>query len=355
MKKFTLKHSLVNSGKNVLGLDLSLRGTGIAVLNDKGVLIHREFIFQKTRSIKKVKKAFFELIVNGVSIEEIDISNGGTGHDSLKRLSTIKNRILAIVKDYNIKNIMIEDYAYDANKGRLQAGRVFDLGELGGTVKTALFEKRCKIYKISPNSLKKFITTDGGGSKDSMIENIKESYGYELENDNEADAFALARCLLTLGKEVEILAAKGGAEAYLKQIEEKYKFEMKISLEKDERKMSDADIKRLKMFLLAEGLDNIKSLDLSFYKMKLEDSIRIKEFHHRFDDVQWMPRRKDSFYLLKCPLNNKTKTKVYIVEHIMVGKKYNSRSKKVYHILMPKVKNLDTEALKIVLHRNFIE
>jgi crossover junction endodeoxyribonuclease RuvC len=55
---------------------------------------------------------------------------------------------------------------------------------------------------VAPTALKKFITGKGNAKKELMLMKIFKRYGLEFENNNLADAYALARYGENLIKEV---------------------------------------------------------------------------------------------------------------------------------------------------------
>lgn len=138
----------------VLGVDQSLRGTAICVCA-KGFL---DIAFLPERKKKGVD-----------------------------RLLSIRERVFAEVEKYSIVLAVMEGYAYDS------VGRVFELGELGGVLKTEFCIRGIPCISVPPASLKKFATGNGGAAKDKMIKAVAEKYGFETKNDNIADAVALAK------------------------------------------------------------------------------------------------------------------------------------------------------------------
>lgn len=87
--------------------------------------------------------------------------------------------------------VVIEDYALGA-PGRIALVR---LGEIGGIVRTWLFEQDYRIALVSPSSVKRFATGNGNANKQQMIDRAVE-LGARLsrfDNDDEADAFHLRR------------------------------------------------------------------------------------------------------------------------------------------------------------------
>jgi len=90
--------------------------------------------------------------------------------------------------------IAIEDYAY---------GKVFrqaQKGELHGIVKWELtnhgtFDPE-RVVQVSPSTLKKFVSPGKGKVEKSMIlKEVYKKWGWDAPNDDEADAFVLAKMM----------------------------------------------------------------------------------------------------------------------------------------------------------------
>ena len=139
-----------------IGIDLSLTSTGICVLKDKTY---------EANIIKTKLKGCARLIYIKDKIEDILLSHFH-GRDML---------------------IAIEGYSYGS------VGKMADIGELGGVVKTMIFDNNFKTIVIPPTSLKKFITGKGNSPKDIMISKTLKKYNVEFENNNKCDAFGLAQ------------------------------------------------------------------------------------------------------------------------------------------------------------------
>lgn len=175
--KRTRKHKNI-----ILGLDLSLRATGICVL--KGNIHHVSLIKSKI--------------------------------EGMERLAYIKKAIKNILYQNQWDIILIEGYSF-GSRGRA----IFSSGELGGIIKLLLYKYRNKdflrvpTYIVPPTCLKKFITGKGNAPKDSMKMETLSKYNIKFEDNNECDAFGLAKM----------------GEAYLTEAKFKYEKEALSSIE----------------------------------------------------------------------------------------------------------------------------
>lgn len=92
---------------------------------------------------------------------------------------------------YLILGVAMEGYAYGRRNGREEAG------ELGGVTKVALYQTLpAEVYFpliVSPTALKKYVCGTGKAEKSDMKLNVFKKWGVEFKDDNEADAYGLAR------------------------------------------------------------------------------------------------------------------------------------------------------------------
>ena len=146
-----------------LGIDQSLTATGLCLLCDDGTVAHLE-----TVDPGKLRGA--------------------------PRLALIKDRLLQAIASAEALKAAYEGYAYDA------VGRVFQLGEVGGVVQLTLYEEGVPAFSVAPVALKKFATGSPKADKDAMI-SAAHRYGALVADDNQADAFFLARIAFYLGSQ----------------------------------------------------------------------------------------------------------------------------------------------------------
>ena len=107
------------------------------------------------------------------------------------RLSWLAKKLNSTLRQHAPTEVFIEGYSF-MSKGR----SIFNLGELGGIYRLMLARKWGGYYEIPPTSLKKFITGKGNSKKQIMLEQTYRKYGLgseTLKNDNEVDAYGLAR------------------------------------------------------------------------------------------------------------------------------------------------------------------
>lgn len=108
---------------------------------------------------------------------------------------------LALTAEHHgeIQHIVMEDYAPGSHGTQKHA-----IGEGGGISKFALVhlfgveDEVAYPTLIRPNSLKKFVTGAGNAEKDTIMLRVFQKWGVELAENNQADAYALARVALAI-------------------------------------------------------------------------------------------------------------------------------------------------------------
>jgi Holliday junction resolvasome RuvABC endonuclease subunit len=104
-----------------------------------------------------------------------------------ERLDCLRRRILMCVELYSPQLIALEGYSFNSTN------RSFDLGEIGGVLKQAFYERRIPLIAVPPKLLKKFVSNDGNASKEKMIREVAARYEFSTKDDNIADAVGLAK------------------------------------------------------------------------------------------------------------------------------------------------------------------
>ena len=146
--------------KYCVGLDLSLTGTGIVVLSDAGDIIHQDLISTKASS-------------------EIEF-----------RLHFIAGEIIDKLLNYLPSNIVI--YMEGLSFGS-KGSSILELAGLHYFIRTRFYDMGYNYKVIEPTKLKKFITGSGKSPKSIIIKEIYKKWGEDFNNDNIADAYALAK------------------------------------------------------------------------------------------------------------------------------------------------------------------
>lgn len=145
-----------------LGVDSSLRCPGAVLLADSGALIRAGHL--------KVK----------------DSVRGG------QRLAQIH----AWLSDEILSGVVAGELTGAAIEGPSLGSThlEYDLGSAYGVCVFAVYVKMgIECRRIEPSRLKKFATSNGQASKDEVLHAVKDVWGVDLTDDNEGDAYVLAR------------------------------------------------------------------------------------------------------------------------------------------------------------------
>lgn len=105
----------------------------------------------------------------------------------MDRLHWIRASVEALVCTWKPAMTYLEAYAFS------QANRAHQMGELGGVVRLRLAELpyNAAIAPIGVN--KKFCSGKGNAKKEMLIKDVYKRWGFEARDNNEADAYSLAR------------------------------------------------------------------------------------------------------------------------------------------------------------------
>ena len=147
----------------ILGLDLSLTGTGWCISQLEGCLLPTpEWNVVETK-----------------------------GLGDFDRLDHILNKILALLTNKPL--VILEDFSF-ASKGHA----VFQIGGLGYLVRHALWKLGIPFLVVAPTLLKKFVAGKGNVDKNVILKEVFKRWQFDTDDDNIADAFVLmqiGRCL----------------------------------------------------------------------------------------------------------------------------------------------------------------
>jgi len=146
----------------VLGLDLSLVGTGCVVLDDGKMKTSR--LITSKPSGKNPKK-------------------------ELERLLGICKQISIIVDMHDPKLVCIEGIAFMSRN----SGALSQLSGLNYLVRRLLHVRGIDFVIAAPTVLKKFVTGKGNSPKEFMLLETYKRYGVSFNDNNLCDAYGLAR------------------------------------------------------------------------------------------------------------------------------------------------------------------
>lgn len=151
---------------NIIGLDLSMKKTGVAVVGLDGELIYSELIDQELKTSKKgVERA------------------NDYGHS----LYTLYYRLSQIIKEYEPMAVSIEKGFTRFNLATQVLYRVHGVANMA-------FRDIDQVYYTTKDAKKQF-TGSGKASKQDMIDEVKRRFDKDVSED-EADAIAVALCLV---------------------------------------------------------------------------------------------------------------------------------------------------------------
>lgn len=163
-----------------LGIDQSLRSPGFAVIDSDG---------------------------KPVVVENLKNSLKG-----VERLAFVRDAVAAHIRTHQPSFAALEGYSLQS------INRPFDLGEVGGIVRLALFDAGVPFVVVTPTQLKKFVTGSGGSTKEKVQEWIAKKWAVTLTQDDQADAYGLAQVARiyhtrqsTMRSELEVVQALSSA------------------------------------------------------------------------------------------------------------------------------------------------
>lgn len=104
-----------------------------------------------------------------------------------ERLAFIMREISLSVDFHTITQAAMEGYSFGSTHN------AFDLGEVAGVVKCLLAQRSIPLIVVAPTQLKKFVRGKGFGDKDSVAEDIERKWGQRIDQNDQADAYGLAK------------------------------------------------------------------------------------------------------------------------------------------------------------------
>ena len=143
----------------VVGLDMSLTGTGFCLIRDGKISVE---------TIKTTPK---------------------TCENDLARLIYIVDEVMKRIPA-DVAMIGIEDFFTPQNA--MQMGSAIKLAMLGALIRVALYKAGLPFYVVAPSQIKKYVIGSGAAQKSLVIREVFKKYGLDVKDDNQADACVLA-------------------------------------------------------------------------------------------------------------------------------------------------------------------
>lgn len=150
--------------RTYLGVDQSLRKTGVVVLSETGTIVLRHLI--QPASLR-----------------------------GAARLAYIRDALRDVISEHRPASAALEGYSYDST------GKVFELGEAGGVVKLCFFDAQIPSYVVSPAALKKFVADNHQATKEQMLRKTLDKWGVDFQKEDDlCDAHGLSRIVRSVEK-----------------------------------------------------------------------------------------------------------------------------------------------------------
>lgn len=164
-----MESEISKSDVRVIGIDPSLSGTAVAIMDGRGSLVNMKRFCEPSRGTKV--------------------------RERMERFQRLAFCVEAMIATEKPSIICIEGYSFRSN------GRVSDLCEYGGLLRAMICGATdAEIYEPVPSSLKKWSCGKGNAAgKTPVVMALFKRYGVEFETDDEYDAYALARMALQIG------------------------------------------------------------------------------------------------------------------------------------------------------------
>jgi len=106
------------------------------------------------------------------------------------RLSWLRRQVIDLVDGDGIDLVAIEGYSMGSGRAG-GTTHAHGLGELGGVIRLALYDRSLPFADVPPASLKKFSTGKGNASKEQVLVEAVKRLGYPGSSNDEADALWL--------------------------------------------------------------------------------------------------------------------------------------------------------------------
>lgn len=164
-----------------VGLDVSLRGPGVCIASG-----------DPRRTVS-----------DGIDVQSA-LVRAGEDLRGPQRLSVVSGALWSWLSSRGMGKpgdlYVMEGYAFSSQMAH-------SIGELGGCVRKLIWESGGNLIVIPPTTLKKYATGKGAGDKNIVIKHVFKRWGFDVDDDNQCDAFVCAMLALVAASSQETWTA----------------------------------------------------------------------------------------------------------------------------------------------------
>lgn len=143
----------------VLGIDPSLTATALVGIDSAGALVSRHLL----------------------STSKKDFASRPA------RLDAMRRALLEIITSATPDLVTLEGYSFGSKN------QTHQLGEWGGVLRWTLWSEMVPYIEVPPTTLKSYVTGKGNSPKEVIMREVFRRWGYEAHDNDDADAYGLAR------------------------------------------------------------------------------------------------------------------------------------------------------------------
>lgn len=167
---------------NVLGIDLSLQSTGLAMIG-RGYSV---YLKERTKDYK----IYGDILGDRIPLPDEDLFFGVKLEPKQPPLMPRWREILGVINAFVQVSqvILIEGYSYGSFLANSRA-----IAEIGGLVRYNILDVGKTYTEIPPKTLKRFITSKGNAEKNVVLKEVYKRWGIDVDSDDVADAVGLCK------------------------------------------------------------------------------------------------------------------------------------------------------------------
>lgn len=141
------------------------------------------------------------LDIVGKNIDTITAFQFDAKLKDMERLGEIGSEIMRLLEKYEPNEVWVEGYSFGS---RANHEIMYSIGTV---IRYFLWQSGYERNIIPPTKLKKFATGKGNSKKDLVMKSVFKYWGFDTDNDNIADAYAIA--LFGMYRHIGIVDEKG--------------------------------------------------------------------------------------------------------------------------------------------------